>query len=235
MMKFEVILQVSSHRELISELSKLDVDVPLRSEGRKTVHVERSDVVRLLATLPATSLSFPLTLTHSDRPDFLLNMSDIEIGIEHTEAVPQNVAKAELLREREGLGSEVYFIPHVLPGEPEKTTQQLRAEILADEVHKGWAGDSAEREWAKAMASVIEQKLPKAIAPDFKRYPFNWLVVYDNWPLPAIKYSLAAHHLAPVLRQMDAFFVFDSIFVQDDSKLCELRPKECLVHALNSI
>jgi hypothetical protein len=75
------------------------------------------------------------------------------IGIEHTEAVPQNEAHTSFLREQ-GNGSDAFFISHALPGEPRKSKQQLLEEIALDGPGDGWAGDSPEREWADAMAPV---------------------------------------------------------------------------------
>ena len=65
--------------------------------------------------------------------------------------------------------------------------------------------------------------MPKATADGFVRYPSNWLIIYDNWPLPAIDYAKAAKYLAPLLTEMDAFSVFDTIFVHDDSHMGEFR------------
>ncbi|NYE22089.1 hypothetical protein [Pigmentiphaga litoralis] len=227
----EIILRADTPAQLKARLAELDIDVPLRSEGRRNHHAERYCIAHLLATLPVEQLSFPLNLTHSDKPDFLLAMPDTDVGIEHTEAVPENIARADFLREKEGLGPDVYFTPHVLPGEHRKTADELRREIEADEAGSGWCGDSPEREWAAAMADHVKEKMPKATADGFVRYPSNWLIVYDNRPLPAIDYSKAATYLAPLLAEMGAFSVFDTIFVHDDSHMCELGGTP-IIHAL---
>lgn len=219
----DIILRAGTWAELKARLAELDIEVPARSEGRKPCHVEWYGIAHLLATLPAERLSFPLTLTHRDKPDFLLAMSDgDDVGIEHTEALPENVARAQFLRGK-GLGPDVYFIPHVTPGEPRKTAAELKREIEADAPGGAWVGDSPEREWAAAIAHYVKEKLPKATADGFVRYRANWLIVYDNWPLPAISYAKAATYLAPLLMEMGAFSVFDAIFVQDDSYICEFR------------
>jgi len=215
-----IILRANTPAELKSRLAGLDIDVPARSEGRRNHHAERYCIAHLLATLPIERLSFPLALTHSDKPDFLLAMPDGDVGIEHTEAVPENVARAEFLREK-GLGPDVYFPPHVVPGESRKTAAELRSEIEANAPGTGWVGDSPQRQWATAMAHCIKEKLPKATADGFVRYPANWLIVYDNWPLPAVNYAKAASYLAPLLADMNAFSVFNAIFIHDDSKMCE--------------
>lgn len=218
----EIILQADTSAELRARLAEMDIDVPARSEGRRNHQAERYCIVHLLETLPIGRFSFPLTLTHSDKPDFLLVMPGSEVGIEHTEAVPENVARANFLREK-GLGPDVYFTPHAAPGAPRKTANELRHDIEADEPGPGWYGDSPEREWAAAMAHSVKEKIPKATAEGFVRYPVNWLIIYDNWPLPAIDYSKAATYLVPLLADMGAFSVFDAIFVHDDSHMCEFR------------
>lgn len=227
----ELILQASTPEELRASLAGLDIDVPARSQGRKPYHAERYSIARLLGALPVQRLSFPLTCTHRDKPDFLLAMADSALGIEHTEAVPENVANAQAMRER-GFGPDVYFIPHALPGEPKRTAEELRCEIDADEPDAGWHGDSAEREWAAAMAYYVKAKLPKVMANDFIRYATNWLIVYDNWPLPFINYSNAFSYLAPTLAEMDAFSIFDAIFIHDDSQMCEFREDESIILTL---
>lgn len=228
----KIVLRADTPAELSASLAALDIDVPPRAEGRKTHHVERYCVAHLLATLPTERLSFPLTLTHSDKPDFILAMAAADVGIEHTEAVPENIARADHLRAKEGLGKDVYFIPHAAPGEPKKTAEELRHEIGADEPGLFWCGDSPERQWAEAMAYYIKEKIPKAMAPGFVRYPANWLIVYDNWPLPAVDYFRGATFLAPRLIEMSAFAVFDSIFVHNDSKMCEFQDASPIFHSM---
>ncbi|GAO24348.1 hypothetical protein ALISP_4168 [Alicycliphilus sp. B1] len=227
----EIILRANTPTELRARLAELDIDVPPRSEGRTNHHAERYCIAHLLATLPIERLSFPLTLTHADKPDFVLAMAGSEVGIEHTEAVPENVARADFLRAKQGLGPDVYFTPHAMPGEPRKTAAQLRSEIEADAPGCGWEGDSPEREWAAAMAHYVKEKMPKATADGFVRYPTNWLIVYDNWPLPAINYTRAASYLATILVGLGAFTVFDAIFVHNDSQMCEFRGAP-IIHTL---
>lgn len=227
----EIVLLANTPTELKARLAELDIDVPPRSEGRTNHHTERYCIAHLLATLPIERLSFPLTLTHSDKPDFVLAMAGGDIGIEHTEAVPENVARADFLRAKQGLGPDVYFTPHAMPGEPRKTAVQLRDEIEADAPGCGWGGDSPEREWAAAMAHYVKEKMPKATANGFVRYRTNWLIFYDNWPLPAVNYTRAASYLATILQDMGAFSVFDAIFVHGDSQMCEFREAP-IIHAL---
>lgn len=209
--------------ELREAILELDLDVPRRSEGRSKQLTERYCIAQLLLTLPSSRLSFPLLLEHSDKPDFLLAMPSGNVGIEHTEAVAENVARAQFLREK-GLGPDMHFIPHTLPGESRKTAAELRDEIEADEPGYGWEGDAPEREWAEAMAHFAKIKMGKASAADFRRYSNNTLVIYDNWSVPSPDPVKAFAMLAPLLTTADIFEVFDTVYVLNESTLFEFGP-----------
>lgn len=223
----EKLLNADTPEELLARLAELDIDVPSRGSGRLSQQVERYCVAHLLATLPLGRLRFPITLTHSDRPDFLLTTSSGDIGIEHTEAVPPNVANADAMRGR-GLGPAIYFNPRATPGEARKTAAELRREMAEDEPGDGWIGDSAEREWADAMAHHVQEKLSKSTASGFVRHPSNWLIVYDNWPLPAIDLEKAVSFLSVKLAAMNSCAVFESIFVQSGAALIEFGKKQTI-------
>lgn len=230
MKESEPLLHANTLAELRGKLAKLNIMVPSRSEGDRKEQVERYCVAHLLATLSVARLAFPLTLTHRDRPDFFLEMSGLEVGIEHTEAVPRNAAAAQAMRER-GVGPRVYFPARATPGEPKKASAEIRREIEADVYGNGWEGDAPEREWAKAIAYYVKEKLPKAQAEGFTRDATNWLIVYDNWPVPAADYEKASSYLIPLLADMEAFTVFDAIFVHDTTKMCEFRGAP-IIHTL---
>lgn len=231
----QIILQVNTPAELETRLKALNIRVPARGDGRKSHHVERYCVAHLLATLPIIRFSFPLTLIHSDKPDFVLAMSQGDVGIEHTEAVHENDARADVMRGNSS-GKKVYYIRRATLGEPRKTDTELMREIKADASGDGWFGKSAEREWADAMAFYIKKKLPKAMADGFVRYPENWLIVYNNWRLPSIDSELAASYLVPHLADMEAFSVFNTIFVLNNLnlKMCEFRRDCSEVHERDS-
>jgi len=81
------------------------------------------------------------------------------------------------------------------------------------------------------MAYFVKEKLPKATAEGFTRYPVNWLIVYDNWPVPSADYAKASSYLAPLLAEVNACSVFDAIFILDTAQMCEFRGTP-IVHTL---
>ena len=223
-------LHAKTEKELNAKLAALDLSVLRRSKGRKKRQVERSHAAHLLSTLPSQRLSFPLTLEHRDRPDFLLTMGKCSIGIEHTEAVPQNEAHASVLRDKLPCTHDVYFISRVVPGEQKKPSKQLIEEICGDKPGPPWEGDSVEREWAEAMAYFAVNKLNKAKAQGFQKFERNWLLIYDNWPLPMVDVSKASKTLSKLDSMRDVMTEFDSIFVMNDIKLWELSQRKNFVY-----
>lgn len=228
-------LSAKNKDELINALKEIDVQVPLRSEGRTKEHVERSAIAHLLSTLvKESSITYPVTLTHRDRPDFLFSMNQKRIGIEHTEAVPQNEAHKSVKREN-GHGPDVYFISHHKPGESKKKAKQLIKEIEADEPGDGWVGDSVEREWADAINHFVLEKKLKIAKDGFALYDENWLLVYDNWPLSVVHIENAARILLPILVDGGAFKGFNRIFVMSGKNFVEFASAGVTLHEVNDL
>lgn len=215
-------LEANNTSQLIDALSRLDIAVPRRSEGRTTNHTERYAVAHMLsALLDSDRLTYPLNLTQRDRPDFVLSMGALQIGIEHTEAISENEAHKTFLREK-GYGSEVHFISRKIPGEPKRQAKQLIDEIERNDAGDGWVGNSVEREWAAAMFHFVERKVEKLLNRGFERYDQDWLLIYDNWSLPAVDRHEAAPLLFGLVSNSSVLGNFERIFVLTGRHLCEI-------------
>ena len=215
-------LQAFSDSELLRVLGEIDISVPRRSEGRTKEHTERYAVAHLLSALVGKDrISYPLCLIQRERPDFLLTLCAEQIGIEHTEAVPQNEAHRTVLREKEN-GPDVYFISHHQRGEPKKFAKELIEEIEANQAGAGWAGDSVEREWADAMFHFIEQKVATLLKKGFERFEQDWLLIYDNWSLPALDRHKAAFFLQKLVNESEVPHEFARIYIITGQYLCEV-------------
>ncbi|KRA16813.1 hypothetical protein ASD69_08645 [Lysobacter sp. Root604] len=175
---------------------------------------------------------FPLTLKKRERPDFVLALNDVVIGIEHTEAISQNDAKAAALRD-DGHGPKVYFSKPASVSEPPKTSKQLKEEILADEMGDGWVGDSAERGWAEAMTHFVEKKMTSAQGEGYTRYPHLWLLIYDHWPAPALDLHKALPLLRTQLEACSAWSIFERVFILDEDLIVELNESTENIHCVN--
>ena len=206
-------LLANNEAELKNALENVDISVPRRSEGRTKEHTERYAICHLLsALLRENQLVYPLELIRRERPDFLLKTKDTNIGIEHTEAVPQNEAQKTVLRDKVD-GPEVYFISHHLPGEDKRPAKKLIKEIQANQAGDGWAGDSVEREWSEAMLHFVKEKIETVGKKGFEKFERNWLLIYDNWPLPALDRKKASQFLLPKLLKSTCFNSFDYLYI----------------------
>lgn len=212
-------LSANTPSELLKKIGKIDITVPPRSEGRTTEHSETYSICYLLSTLAETDfIQWPLIIQKRERPDFYLKVGNTEVGIEITESVPQNEAAKEALRDS-GNGPDVYFISSVSPGEKKKNHKKLKKEICSNLPGDGWWGDQPEKEWAEAMLSTINKKTEKYLNPTYKKYSNNWLLIYDNWPLPHFDHKLSSQKLIKLLEHNSVFKLWDNIFIHSRKKI----------------
>lgn len=214
-------IEAESKESLLQILSEMDISVPPRSEGRLSDHAERYAIAYMLATLAREDkLNYPLTLTKSERPDFLLLSGCSKIGIEHTEAVSQNMAQSDFLREK-GHGHKVQFVKRSKPGEVKKKSKKLISVLEQNNPGDGWMGDSVEREWAAAMSYFLNEKICSAHKPGYNLFESNWLLIYDNWRLPALHLEEALPLFSQLCSEADPFSTFSSIFILTEKQLCQ--------------
>lgn len=229
-----ILVEARNANALRARLADIEIEVPPRHEGRTTLQVERYEIVHLLATLPSHRWTYPLTVAHRDRPDFFLVDGDgLQIAIECVEAVPENEAKKAFLRGR-GHGPEMHFIERAVPGEKVRSTEQLLKEIAKKRPGEPWYGDSAEREWAAAMAHVAMEKAKSVANAGYERGDETWLLVYDNWPLPHVKTDVAARYFVTHAAFSEISDTFVRTFVMDGEGVWEFSAKGWDYHLLRS-
>lgn len=216
--------------KLHERLPDLNVSVPARPAPRETTP-EIYSIVRLLGSVPLAPNDFPLHLVKGERPDFALYMGARSIGIEHTEAVPENVAHESTLRA--ALGRDTYLMRSAAVGEPRKSKKQLLAEIEEDRMPPPMMGDSVERGWAEAMAHFVDSKIDSARKPGYAAHDEHWLAIYDSWPAPALQRQLALELLQERLEAGAAFSAFERIFILDERVLVDLGRDRALLHHVN--
>ena len=210
--------------ELFSELRKVDLSVPPRTNGRTTHHTETWAICRLISTLANRDrLSFPVSVTHRDRPDFLIEAGNTKVGVEVTEAVSKQYAAYCALAEREF--PNIFLEPaHFRWGAPSLTVEEMRALLReGQQTSDGWAGDRPEQEWALFIQSVVDIKLTKLSRPKFAIFDQNWLLVYDNLPLPSIHLGNAIAFLRPLLQdRWSRVPGFDVLFVEHGPVIAQI-------------
>lgn len=228
---------VANDSELLNALRRIDISVPLRSEGRKTKHVEVWTICRLLSTLSnARRLKFPLTLWHRDRPDFRLRSANTEIGVEIAEAVPERYAAYSALGERhypDAILEPSHFFERAATFSADDLKGLLGQEELSG---KPSLGDRSERDWALFICGVIEKKFKKLAHSEFLKLPLNYLLIYDNLPLFPINIPTAVSFLRPILNEpWTRNPNFDVVFIERDSVIVEISARQTAVLKLNDL
>ena len=247
-----MLLTADTFQDLHQRLPQLIVDDPLDPMRRRAAG-EFYSIVRLLGTLPLGLVDFPLQLAKSERPDFALQLGPRSIGVEHTEAVPQNLMqerhfRAQILAREEELRRaeygddaavetpplQMHFIRAATIGEPRKNGKQVQREVEQDRMPPPMEGDSVERNWTDAMAHFIEKKVASALKPNYADHDELWLTIYDSWPAPALRRQRALADLEARLATIVPFPVFRRIFILTGTTLAEFTDGQALLHRLHS-
>jgi hypothetical protein len=207
--------------ELRVALREIDITVPGRADRRDSAHGkaqrERWTVCRLLSTLAhAEKITYPVSLHHRDRPDFALRFAESGIGVEITEAIPENFSAYCTLAARE-FPDAILDIGHFRPGSPKLSANEMRALLRSNKLtSEGWSGDSVEREWAQHMSSAICKKYKSLSEADLSKFEERWLSIYDNLPLPSVHIETAISYLRASFQDVrqPALAWFDAIFIE---------------------
>jgi len=186
---------LKSKREFVDYLKSQDVAVPARTQGRTPQHCERRAAFRLLATLAtADRFAYPLTLIHRDRPDFLLQFADRDVGLEFTEALSREEAEIDALAEH--MDTSVVLFSDLFTkkddeeakgtAETPRRTAAQRRQIIQNPPQggPGWGDDRGVPQWAEWIMGFVGKKTSDLMKPKFDKYSVNWLLVHDNLPVP---------------------------------------------------
>jgi len=221
---------------LINRLISIDITVPPIDEGRTREHCERWNVCRLLASI-ANDLSseFPIRITKIERPDFLLRTRQREIGIEITEVIQPDYARARVLPEARSGGS--IIDPSLFKwGAPRKSLRELREIVSRKELTgPGWEGDEVEVEWSKAIFDSIGKKTDKLNSQGFQKFTENWLSVYDNANSFAVDIDKSTSLLINALKDYWSTSSFHRIYVETGKFIVSISEIEALKLPLNDL
>lgn len=207
-------IAANSADQLLTQLRRIDITVSPRAGGRTKEQVERSSTCRFLATYADTGLlDYPVHVTPRDRPDVLLTHAFAKVGIEITEAIPADWAKVSALHTQRNYINPIPY-PRFILGEESRSTEELDLIARGGHVGTAWGGDSPEREWAEAMHYFTQEKIKKLNKQGFDRFDQDWLLIYDNWPVPGIDEHLAASYFCKRLAAESSSIPFQSVFVE---------------------
>lgn len=226
--------RISAHNRdsLLSSLCTIDTAVPPRGKQRRTEHTECWSICRLLSTLAWNNkLEYPCIVEKSERPDYVIRLGENRVGVEFTEAVKEDLARAQVLPEAK-LNS-VIDISLFKWRDQKKTLEELRKIVMQTKLSgPGWAGDEPEREFADAISDKIEDKTKKLNEETFSRFNEDWLLIYENLSLPALRRDIAASYLCLSLATYWATTSFHKVFVESGEFMVELSKDTLSMHRI---
>lgn len=234
----ERLLQAVDKVDLLQKLQDLHFLVPRKGQGRKKEHVEKYSAFQFFQVMAQNDqLSYPFALVHRDKPDFVASLANLKIGIEVVEAVPQNKALEQASRaslpKRRAWGR-LYGITErnkkfdeikneIEVGNKIVTSEdiEISEDILDDKVFGvSFLDDEIEMRWVEAMIYFVNKKRMILNKNNFEKLEKNWLLVYDNWPAPALDYDEAMPLLVDKISIKQTWqHDFDSIFLIDEHRL----------------
>jgi len=211
----------NSH-DILQQLKSTDISVPPIEQGRTTEHCERWSICRFLATLTKhTNLEFPIKLIKRERPDFCLHIGKKQVGIEFTEAIQPDYARARVLPEANSADS--ILDPSLFKwGSSKKSLSELRSMAAKKKLTgPGWNGNEMEDEWSCAIADITHKKTEKLNSEGFAKFSENWLLIYDNLDSGNIDISCS-----PLINDLGSYWSansFDKILVETGDFIIEIK------------
>jgi len=190
------------------QIKQIDIAVPLRSRGRKKDEVERYSIVSfLLNILEKNLISFPMKIVHRNKPDFLIETQTCKIGIEVSEVIPEQLARAEAILEKQFPNGmlELEFFRLDAPNRNNSAINEILYktnkgnENEAKLIGSGLAGHIVEENWVRGIIGSIYSKTKKMNKVGFDKFQNNWLVLYDNQASISLNYAYSGVKLEPYL------------------------------------
>ncbi|MBU1613594.1 hypothetical protein KKC87_04190 [Patescibacteria group bacterium] len=211
--------------DLSDFLKGIDIYSPLQKSGRKAEVSEKYSIVHFLSTyMKDGDLYFPLSVVHRDKPDFLLEMNSLQIGIEHTESTSEQYKWALQLFEE--YFPEGFFEPDFFRwGSPKRTRNEILEIISKSQKYlhgDPYFGNSVEKNWVRWMFECIELKTKKLNKVDFEKFSTNYLLIYDNLPQCTNKLELSSKWLYEKLENYwdrKQGVIFTGIIIESRGKL----------------
>lgn len=216
-------IKAKSERQLLTLAKSSKIDVPPRGEGRHKDHTEAWSTRSLLVSLAETHhIKYPVKVVSNDKPDLDIIFENDKVGVEITEAIPEDFAHAEVLAKRQYPDSIVdrSIFSWLSPRKDSFEIRRILQSSIKKPIGAGWKNDSLEREWAAAIFDTICIKLEKINKKDYRDFPRYWLMIYDNLHLSTQYMQLMVKYLRQILpHQPKNNRMFQYIFIEENSTL----------------
>jgi len=85
------------------------------------------------------------------------------------------------------------------------------------------------------MLHFVKGKIETLAKEGFEKFKQNWLLIYDNWSLPALDREKAAEFLLPKIIESSCFDSFGSVYIFTGNLVCEFSNTGIVRHEVNDL
>ncbi|MCK4653841.1 MAG: hypothetical protein KAU01_05310 [Candidatus Cloacimonetes bacterium] len=162
-------------------------------------------------------IQYPLDITKSESPDFIINYKEDRIGIEHTTGQTQKHAYATHKLQISESDSIMEIVPELAEqGRPKKNEFDYLIKNKNEELDQPPAyGNALEKQWANVMFNCIKNKTKK-LNHNYNIQNQNILLISEN-TLPTAKKAIKLNYLKnqykEFLNQKQFRFYFGDIYI----------------------
>jgi hypothetical protein len=173
-------------------------------------------------------------VSHRDKPDFALQFASRDIGLEFTEAVSEEQAETDALAYH--MNKSVLLFTDQFKKDMPKRTAAQRRRIIENPPRggPGWGDDRGVPEWVEWIMGFIRKKTRDLAKPDFDKHAENWLLVYDNLPVPFAQDT--PKRWTDLSERLHHYFTgvchYGTIFIDSANELAELNSVGCSVQPI---
>jgi hypothetical protein len=211
---------INNENDLDVFIKKYDISIPLRLQCRRAGHTEKYSFFQFINQFRKKIINdYPVKLIHADKPDFRIVTKNESIGLEVTESIPEQLARASALLENnfpDGGRLEPEFFGW---DAPERTNEEI-LDILNESNRKligqGFSVNSVEAKWMNGKKKCIYYKTEKLNNKDFKKFESNYLLIYDNQTRVCFDQHYFRSYFTVIIEEYyfsKSEFKFDKIFI----------------------
>ena len=175
-------IKANSPTELLNILAKVDHEVNYRIEGRSNRQRERFCITILLKELAEHGiLRYPIEISKSESPDYLVQFDEFIIGIEHRDIGSERAHRSAAIFEMNHEDASIDTTYLTEQKELIKAAFKEEAPIIKDKIlyDKG-DGKNTDSRWLKEALKGIEEKTELLNRGHFKKCDIYHLLLNDS-------------------------------------------------------
>jgi hypothetical protein len=166
-----------------------------------------------------------------------MRLPNNDIGIEFTKATSE--MQAAIDDQAKHMGKSVLLFTDLFQRNMPKLNAEQKREIIENPPPggPGWGDSRGVPEWVAWIVDSIEKKTVAYSKSNFKKFKENWLLVYDNVPVPFARDT--SDRWVDLDVRLKQYFSekchYDTLFVLSDNDLAKLIPNKWNVYDVTDL